>query len=232
MKKAALVVGMALIWTGTCWAQEGVWNSLDHRYGLYGCLGYAAYTMKDANAEIDRTNQFFSSNLGKITGGLDLGLGLVYGFSDFIQVGAEIGTVTGGTKGNPVPDTTVEWNVPAYEAGLFVSLTAPLEDTFLLSLGAGIYSLSVDTASYVTDDPYFGHRSSDLRGTGLGYKFTGGAQVFLGEHLALGAELGYRLAKITELTDGGSVKWLNADGTNFTLDYSGVFGRGGVYWYF
>jgi hypothetical protein len=171
--------------------------------------------------------QLFGILKEEIPGGLDVSVGVIYGLSENVLVGAEYGVLMARSQGNLTANSNFDLYVPAYEAGVFAKLALPVGDLVLFNVGAGIYTITTETAYYSTYDPIDGEVTDTFHGADWAYKFTGGAQLFLSPNLAVGADIGYRLAKINLVEDSYSFRY-----PNFTLDYSGVFGRGGIFWYF
>jgi hypothetical protein len=59
-----------------------------------------------------------------------------------------------------------------------------------------------------------------------------GGEFFLTRNVALGMDAGYRDARIDEIWNARGIRVVNADGSNFSLDFSGVFAQGGLRVYF
>ncbi len=237
MKKIILTLLIfVLSLPGLTYAYGDYINSVGRRYCAYGNLGYNMYSLNDVNELLDLSNAFFVLAGGtptpKIAGGFNFTLGAAYGISDYAIVGFEYGGLTAQTENEPLPGVTQAVNIPAGEIGFFLKLALPLQNIFLLTAGAGMYNLSLLDGIYEVEDPvaYF---SDTFSGSTLAYKVMGGGEVFFNEQFSLSADIGYRIAKITEVTDASeSVIWTNPDGSNFTIDFSGFFWQAGIKFYF
>jgi len=237
MKKFLWTGSVALLglvaWAGTGRAQTYDYlNSVAQRFSVFGNAGFNAFTMEDENQSLEDFNRVFGTRIDTIHNGLGLDFGFQYGASDFFLVGAEYGVLYAHSKSDLGFGATYEINLPVQEWGGFVKFALPVEDAVLLTLGVGLYSLWISHGRETLSEENFESVTSEFRGTALACKLFGGAEVFLGPHFALGADLGYRIAKIREVEDETGIRWINPDGTNFTLDYSGFFARGGLKYYF
>ncbi len=237
MKKIILILLFA-IWTipGSAHAYGDYINSVAQRYCAYGNFGYGMYALNDINNLLDLSNSSLVAAGGtptpKIAGGWNFTLGASYGISDYSIAGFECGGLTAQTENQPLPGVTQAINIPAGEIGFFLKLALPIQNIFLLTVGAGMYNLSLIDGIYKVEDPvaYF---SETFSGSTLAYKIMGGGEVFCSEHFSLSADIGYRIAKINEVTDASeNVIWTNPDGSNFTIDFSGLFWQAGIKFYF
>jgi len=230
-------------------------NSMQGKIGLFGNLGYDTYVMTDWNDAIDNNinhadfgSLHYRGDLSKITGGLTLGGGAQYGILDYLIVGAEVELLTAITSG------TVSWtnsyytsdhgsekydvSIPALAAGVFVKGALPLGERFLLTGGLGIESLMLNGKAKITDSTNSNpDQTIDYTGTGVGGKILVGGEYFFNHWFSLGVDAGYRMAKINKMhykyenynVEGDALK---DDGSNMTVDYSGLILQGGVRFYF
>lgn len=236
MKKTVLLAGVLLLFAGSSQAQYEYMNSIQNRWGIAGNIGYALYDMNNVNTSIDNANDYVESlggaTLEKITGGLNVNGSVFYGLTDYLLVGLEFGGLQAYTENEPFPGETQAYYVSGLEFGVFGKVAFPVEETFLWTLGLGVIGITTSDAEYhlTTSSGTF---VETYKGTAAGVKFMGGGEWFLTPYLALGAEVGYRLAQITEVTDRDeTVRWVNSDGSNFIIDYSGLYGQGGLRVYF
>ncbi|MCK5218475.1 outer membrane beta-barrel protein [bacterium] len=237
MKKIILTLLFA-VWAipGSAHAYADYVNSVAQRYCAYVNFGYGSYAMNDINDFLDLSNSSFVAFGGtptpKIVGGLNFMLGAAYGISDYMIAGFEYGGLVAQTENQPLPEVTQGIDIPAVEVGFFLKLALPMQNIFLLTMGAGMYHFSLLDGIYEVEDPatYF---SETFSGSTLAYKVMGGGEVFLNENFSLSADIGYRIANISEITDASeSVIWTNQDGSNFTIDFSGLFWQAGIKYYF
>jgi hypothetical protein len=179
------------------------------------------------------------SSLAHINRGFTGGLGMTFGLGEFCQIGFEyegLGAQTSGAlspASNPYGDATnATISLPASEFGGFVKLIIPVENRWLFSFGAGLYNLWLDNDSEKYSFADGSGASNTFYGSTLASKLWFGGEFFFTRHLSLGLDAGYRFARVTDITDENGVPFYNADGSRFTLDYSGPFGRAGVHFYF
>jgi hypothetical protein len=211
-------------------------NDMAYRIGVFGTLGYSGYTLNDENQYINQLNSASLSGGGNtlnlINGGITGGLGMTFGFSDFFQLGFEYEGLTAGTTGTLLPGESVAISLPASEFGGFLKFTMPLENRWLLSFGLGLYTLRInnDTEKYTFPDGT--SASNTFNGATAATKFWVGTEYFFTRHLSVGADAGYRFARIDNVTDANGITWFNPDGSNLTMDYSGPFARAGLHFYF
>jgi opacity protein-like surface antigen len=211
-------------------------NDMAYRFEIFGTLGYSGYTLGDENQFINQLNSASTFAGGKtinsINGGLTGGLGMAFAFSDFFQLGIEYEGLSAGTSGSLAPGENVTISLPASEFGAFLKFTMPLETRWLLSFGLGLYDLQIndDTEKYTFADGTTA-RNTFYGGTAATKLWVGGEYFFI-RHLSLGADAGYRFARITNVTDENGGTWYNLDGSQLTMDYSGPFARVGLHFIF
>jgi len=215
---------------------QGNLNDMVYRISVFGTLGYSGYALGDENQYINELNSASASTGGKslnlINGGLTGGLGMAFGLSDFFQLGFEYEGLSAGTSGSLVPGENVTVSLPASEFGGFLKFTLPLETRWLLSFGLGLYDLRVDNGTEKYTFPDGTAASNTFYGSTAATKLWFGGEYFFIRHLSLGADAGYRFARITNVTDENGVAWFNSDGSQLTLDYSGPFARVGLHFIF
>jgi hypothetical protein len=191
-----------------------------------------------------------------LNGGMTLNGGLHYGITNNLLVGIEAGYLMAGpvkysykgsittTTAEPIPyppyvqTTTLtvndngayEYTLPATEIGLVFKGFAPVGENLLLGGGLGLDYISLSGKSKYT---YNDTTTEDtFTGTTVGVKIMGSGELFLTSNVSLGLDLGYRMAKISEVKDkdGNVAKYSN--GSNWTVDYSGLIAQGGIRLYF
>lgn len=237
MKKSLLLAGALLLFAGSSQAQYDYMNSIAGRWGVAGNAGYALYAMNNVNSDIDNVNNFVTSlggsSLEKITGGLNVNASVFYGLTDYLLLGMEFGGLNAYTENEAFPGELQSYYVSGLEFGVFGKAVFPVEETFLWTLGLGLIGVTTSDAEYHLAGTGGGTLVQTYKGTAAGVKIMGGGEWFLTPYMAVGAEIGYRYAKIEEVTDRDEIaRWVNGDGSNFTIDYSGPYGQGGIRVYF
>ncbi len=237
MRKTLVMLAACWVMAGAAAAQMEYPNSVAKRVGIYGNLGYAQYVMGDENRWIDDLNAAYapSSALGHIASGVLFNLGAEYGLTDNFLVGLEVEGLSAATRGELQPGLSANFSFPATAFGGFVKAALPMGDYFLMNVGAGIYSLSVDSGRETYSSPGYLDIVDTYKGSTVEFKFSVGGDFFITPNFVVGADAGYRLAKVGELRNpalAGEPKWLNPDGSNYTLDYSGPFAQAGIRWFF
>lgn len=197
---------------------------------LFGNAGYGYYQMNNLNDDLNAINDtgLLSTNFSKMEGGFNGGGGIEFGLLDFLTIGAEANYLVANTSAKLLGGLDDKLDLPGLETGFMARLIAPFSDSFIMSAGAGIDWYWTwwhsDAAGLV----------NDFSGNNLGYKIKGGLEAFLAPGVvSLGADVGYRWAKITELkdSDGNTLLSATRDG-NLEVDYSGLFILGTLRFYF
>jgi opacity protein-like surface antigen len=235
-------------------------NSIAGKIGLFGNLGYSMYAMDQYNEQVDLQNEFIelmgltSDGISKLNGGLTFGGGVMYGLMSNLLVGLEIDYLTAVSKGEGedsgtimgIPYSTImkmEASAGALGFGPVIKYAMPIGGTMLLTGGIGLDYASVAgsmtmevtnemmgiTTTIVSED-------EKVSGSGIGFKILVGGEMFVNPMISVGADLGYRILKITEVKDedGEVIEVMDADGNveNMELDYSGLIIKGGAKLYF
>lgn len=177
----------------------------------------------------------------------------MYGLMPNLLVGLEIDYLTAVSKGKaegsgtimtlPITAITeVEASAGALGIGPVIKYAMPIGGTMLLTGGLGLDYASVagsmksETTIELMGTTDTTTTEEKLTGSGIGFKILVGGEMFVNPIVSLGADLGYRILKITELKDedGEVVEVLDKDGNleNMELDYSGLIIKGGVKLYF
>ena len=237
---------LVLILNPAVWAEESsdlgspsVGESLESHFEIYLAGGTAYYAMGDLNRDIDRFNvslkYYGFQTIENLNSGNEFTGGLAYWIFDYLALGVEIGYLTAELDSYPAPEYHYHDNIPALEMGGFVKTGTWLNHEILAGAKAGVYQLSCYGAEHEETLAGYGTYSYRYAGTDLSWKFSGYLDYFFSANLALGIELGYRWAAIHSVkTVIGSQTELktNPDGSNFQLDYSGLFALGAVKFYF
>jgi opacity protein-like surface antigen len=236
-------------------------NRVGGKFGVFGTAGYSTYAMKDFNQTIDDTKDsinnvkndpgFGYTMPNNLDGGLTFDGGVQYAILDYLAVGVEIGALTASPIKysvvfpvttvdytdplNPVLVTTyvtnsTEFDLSTMEIGPIVRGYLPLGEKFLLNASLGVGYVSMTGKIKNEDNGTEAERA--WSGHTVGVKMMAGGEYFLSDIASVGLDLGYRMAKIPEvyLQNFGVVK--KDDGSNFTLDYSGLIVQVGLHFYF
>ncbi len=193
-----------------------------------------------------------TESINKLNGGLTFGGGVMYGVMSNLLVGLEIDYLTAASKGKaegsgtiatlPFTSTTdIEASAGALLIGPVIKYAMPIGSNMLLTGGIGLDYASVagSMKRETTIESFLTEIITDeekLTGSGMGFKILVGGEMFVNPMISVGADLGYRILKITELNDedGEVIEVTDADGNdvNMELDYSGLIIKGGVKLYF
>jgi hypothetical protein len=193
-----------------------------------GSFGGSTLAMNDVNEGIQSINRTIASsgmNLGSIHRGYDLGasLGLDLGERLAVGVGYERPLAQSMDENR---QTTILVDVPGEIVRGFARVTfGHLYDwRFFAEASGGTVRSAARTTVETVGDPtqrtlYAGH-------SGM-FELAGGLVTKTNSHVSLLASLGWRLAKVKDVTVAG-VPVENDSGGRFTVDYSGVFARVGL----
>jgi len=221
MKKYFAIAALLVAVLG--WALPARAVPLGGKVGFIGNLGYSVYNMDKFNDDIEATNNLgvLSENLDKVNGGLTWSAGLQYGISDFLLVGANFTMLNGRSQGKTALGSDFTVDIPAIEIGPVIRLVLPVAEPINGTLnGEGDWLHAWERAQSPGSDRTFS-------GNNVSVKVGLGAEVFPLPFMAVGADVGYRFGRVTELRDGDQVLQ-TLDGTNAELDYSGPFFLGGL----
>ncbi len=235
-------------------------NSIAGKLGLFGNLGYSMYAMEQANEQVDLQNEFYGllygledDAIGKITGGLTIDGGIMYGLLPNLLIGLELGYLTASsTTEVEMSDTFMglpmsisiktESSAPALTVGPIVKCAMPIGGKLLLTGGLGLdYASVAGKVKMDATSEFMGITTTitdeeTASGSGIGFKILVGGEMFVTPMVSVGADLGYRILKITELKDGDGdvIEVADADGNveNMEIEYSGLIIKGGVKLYF
>lgn len=195
-----------------------------------GSLGGSTYSMSDVNDDVSTINASLAADgiplrMDEVSNGLNIGLafgleltprfaiGLGY---DRLNAGSDVGDWSG----------SIEYDLPANFVrafGRYSFESAGKAKGFVEgSLGRIMSAGSVNVS--VTG---YGSENADLEGGSLGLEGAGGVALWATPQFAVTGMAGYRMAKVgTVEVDGQQV--YNTDGSDYSIDYSGLFVRVGV----
>ena len=130
-----------------------------------------------------------------------------------LTVSSEVGDASGSLK----------YDFPANVFAAQVTYFAPSERPFLLGAGASVGRIS-SAGKVALSISGSGAISGDVSGSGPVAEGFAAGSLRAGEKVAIVSNLGYRYAKIAETKVDGTVVY-NADGSKYSLDYSGLMAR-------
>ena len=234
-------------------------NAIAGKVCLFGELGYSMYAMEQFNEQVDLMNELIEAmglttdGINKLNGGLTFGGGVMYGLMSNLLVGLEIDYLTAASKGEGEASGDImgitysvsmdmKASAGALLIGPVIKYAMPMGDKLLLTGGIGLDYASVSGSTKIeTTMDMMGitdttTEEEKMSGSGMGFKILVGGEMFVNPMISVGADLGYRILKITELEDedGEVIEVADEDGNleNMELDYSGLIIKGGVKLYF
>lgn len=196
------------------------------KFGLHGNVGYALYAMEELNGELAGPGITVDINSGLVLNG-----GVHYAVTDELLIGVDAGSLQASHayEWEAFASYKNTYDLPATEFGAWIKYLMPLSDRLLVNLGAGAGLLNMSgTLDYQfnENEPL----TTEISGSGLAFKLLAGSQFFIAPAIALNLDLGYRLAKLTEVSID-STESLEAPDL-VAVDYSGVFAQLGLALYF
>lgn len=207
------------------------------RFGISGFGGYNTYKMTDLNDRIDALNadSVFVANgvtLEKIKHGIGLGGGLHAWVTKDILVSAEYerllaksktDVTAGGSSG------TVEFKIPANAFMLSGAYLFPSASKARFGVGAGLGYYS-GKASAEGSSGGTTLTVGEVKGHGIGFHGVGVMDYAATSEVHVGVQVGYRVAKTTELKDSATDEVLYKDygTTKAKADWSGLITRAGI----
>lgn len=195
-----------------------------------GSLGGSTYAMSDVNDDVSTINAELAIagaplRMEEVSKGLNYGLAFGLDLTPRFAIGLGYDRLTAGTD---VGDWSgsIEYDLPANFVRAFGRYTfesAGKARGFLEgSVGRVLSAGSVDVS--VTG---YGSENAGLDGSGLALEGGGGVSVWATPQFAFTGMAGFRKATIgTVEVDGLQI--YNADGSDYSIDYSGLFVRVGV----
>jgi hypothetical protein len=193
-------------------AQDGMWG-----VGING--GFNTHSMSDVNNLVTTYPGGNALNSGE-----QLGIDVRYRIADNWVAGIEGNYLFADQSSNLTGGSTLTENLNAMEYLINGSYVFPDVATGLdlrVGIAAGMAMLSGATFGGSVQ----GNNTTSLTGSGFDGKIFLGADYYFMPTLSLGLDLGYRYAKfspITATTNGNSVTALNKDGSDLSVDYSGL----------
>ena len=199
------------------------------KFGIFGSIGGSQYSEmygEDGDEEI-------REGAPELNGGVTGQGGVIFRFNKNLQWGAEIG-YSSALAEQEAKDYSGEWKLPLLETGLRAQYLFDVLPECYLGLGASANFLFVNgVVDFTSDDPDYDTDPNDyLQGSDLGYKFFLTGQYFITDNIALGGEVGYRLAKVKLDAFNKDGKKINPDDYKLVVDYSGMLGQVNMYFYF
>ncbi len=180
--------------------------------------------------------------LGEVQTAPVLALGAEYGLTGRVLLGLRYELLFPATElriGSYLyPDRVYGIYLDAEAYGVTAKYLWPRAGSLVFNAGAEIFYLRLRNAHEVYKVRHLllpsmtTLESLDYEGGTLGGKISGGADLFLFDWLSAAGEIGYRYARVGKVTgiwsDGRREVLKNTDGSDFSLDYGGVFFQGGI----
>lgn len=198
---------------------------------------HCAFITREANAGLKSVPSAFGA-----------GAGLEYGVTDYLLAGVHFEALLPATElriGSWLnPDRVYHIGLDALVWSLGLKGAWPKGKSWLFTLGGEVgYLILSHAGEYhkVRNWPGFPgamHTTEqiDYHGWALSWKLTAGADLFLFDFWSLFLQTGFRYARVGEVTgtylSGQEAVLRNPDGSNFTLDYGGIFLKSGFKFWF
>ncbi len=195
---------------------------------LAGGLAGSMYSMSDVNSDIGDINAVIAPTglrMDTIDKGLGFGASAGVEFPSGLAVGLGYDRLAAHSDVAD-PSASLTYDFPAnlirgvarYEFKGSPKAHGFLEGSVGRISSAGTVSMSITGEGSV---------SGDVEGSGLAFEGGGGAEIWASPQFAFTGAVGFRHATIGEVTVHGQ-RIYNANGSDYALDYSGVFVRLGV----
>jgi hypothetical protein len=199
-------------------------NDSQGRVGLYGNIGVASLTAGELNNRLQQHGNMNNPSQ-KINSSLMLDYALRWGLTDFLQLGMMGGleVISGSFAYQNGDKITV--NLQGVETGIEARFACPLGDRILFSVGTGMFLHVIERG-----DITFTTNEHELKvpysGRSLAFRPSVNYDYFLWRNLALGLELGARVAQMTLVNEKPS-PW-----GNIYLDADAIYASCGIriYW--
>jgi hypothetical protein len=205
--------------------------AMAEHFEIFGQGGIAYYAMGDYNRGMVPFNTFLQAYdlkpVDPLNSGDTYGGGAAYWVTDEFSLGAQVALLKAVSGGDPFRGFHFQNDFTALEIGGFVRYGGFLSRELLGLVGVGAGSLNLSGASHDESWAGYGSEHYTLNGGCLAYQAFAEADYFLKPYVALGVNLGYRQAVITDVRANSAlyhdVRTVNPDGSWFKLDFSGLF---------
>jgi hypothetical protein len=247
MNRKGILILAGLLWLGTAGfvgadEYEGgdyikpslkLLPAMAERFEIFGNAGIAYYAMGEYNKGVALSNDYQKYyGLGTyepLSSGNTYGGGAAYWITNNLSVGAQVSFLEANSEAYPFKGYHYRDCFSALEIGGMVRYGGMLGRELLGLVGAGVGSLSLDGAYHEVSLDGYDTTSFKLTGSCVSYQAFGEVDYFLTSYAALGVDLGYRVANVTNVRANSSLyhdqKLYIIDGAELKLDYSGVFCR-------
>lgn len=201
-------------------------NQLGGKFGISGNIGYNLYAMDDIYGEMAGPGISLD-----VSSGLSFDGGVSYAITDELMIGLEAAMLQANHtyEWDAFYSYKNEYNLPALEAVVVAKYLIPCGDNILLSVGAAAGLLTMDGILKFGVDGYE-TLDTEISGSTIDIKLMAGSQIFLSPWLAWNVDLGYRMAKITEVTIDSTDSITDTEIES--VDYTGLFAKTGISLYF
>jgi hypothetical protein len=187
--------------------------------------GWGTYSMSDVNSEIRAVNDTLAGSgltMDEISGGFGFGLTVGVDLPSRVSVGFGYERLSASTDVGDFSGS-VTYKLPANAFRATVGYRFPTERTVAASVGFGL-GLVKEAGSLELVVTGAGAASADLSGSGPLLETFVGGDWWAAPQFALVGSAGYRYAKVREIRVQGMTAY-NADGSKYTVDYSGIVMR-------
>ena len=188
---------------------------------LYVFGGYSRYMMEDVVDLIDT----MPIGIDPIESGSTYGASLGVDVSEKVSLGLGYEHLDAESKGQESVYSVVV-DVPADIVSIFANYWLESSDRLRAGLGGAIGRISTNGEIVLTEEGD-GTNQVRARGASLSVEVNVCAQFWVVNWLGISAAGGYRYAKIGEIESNGE-RLFNPDGSEFTVDYSGILFRAGL----
>lgn len=221
MRSTFLVVPVLLVLLASpAIARPGPWIGASGSWGTY--------TMSDVNDEVTAINALLAGtglSMDEINNGFGFGGAAGIGIADRISLGFGYERLSASTDVGDASGS-LEYDFPANAFRLLGQYDFPTTSTFVGHVGFGV-GFVTEAGSVTVSASGVGSQSGDVSGSGGLFEGLIGGELWAAPQFAITMDGGFRYAKVSEVKVEDVVV-RNADGSKYTIDYTGVLVRLGV----
>lgn len=215
----------ALLWTSATAALASA-DTMRPWVGVHGSL--STFGMSDVNDDIGSVNSSLAGTglaMDEIHGGFGLGGSFGVEFRGPFSAGVGYERLFASTDVGDFSGS-LKYDLPANAYRAFAQYSFVEGPTATWSLGAGLGAVS-EAGKVTLTVTGVGSDSAHLKGSGPMFELYAGGDAWANPQLALSGAVGFRYAKIGEITVDGNTLY-TANGDKYTVDYTGLFARFGL----
>lgn len=189
---------------------------------------WGTYSMSDVNNEIGAINAVLDSvglSMDEIRGGFGFGIAVGVDIPDRVSIGLGYERLSASTEVGDLSGS-LRYHLPANVVRVSVEYRIPTERSYGGSVGFGV-GLVKEAGSIDLVVTGVGAVAADLDGSGPLLDASVGGDWWMASQFALVGSAGFRYAKVREIRIEGQTIY-NADGSKYSVDYSGVVVRLGL----